>query len=1124
MEVMMRLITSRPVSLLFAAVGLVLLLALQTSASWAQTSTGTILGTVTDSAGAAVPDAHVLIRSLETGREESINTDSSGGYTVPNLQIGNYSISIDRPGFKTTVLPNIELQVAQQARIDAVLQVGQVSESVTVNSSTTPLLNSLTSSVSQVVDTKTIQSTPLNGRNFWQLTQLTPGVSFVQGGQLIPTGGTSIRASAVNVNVNGLNPAWTGWYMDGANITEFQLGGTLIQPNVDALQEFRVETGNMGAQYGHFPTVINATLKSGSNQFHGVFYEFLRNNALDAKNYFFISPKGENERDEPLHRNQFGVALGGPIIKDKTFFFIDLQSTLLSEAEDFNNVVPSLAERGGDFSASSIKIKNPLTGQPFPGNVIPASSISPQATFLLPYMPLPNALSGTTSQAINTNGLKQQLDQADLKIDQQLRSTDQLVGRYSIADNRETDPNPYPAMGSFPLRSRAQNAQIRWTHVFNSKWLNEAQVSYYRSLIDFDTSLAGQNINDQAGIQGFDDLNTPASEYNFPSISIANYSSYTGGSAGNVPKHNKLRSVQYRDNVTYVSGKNQIRFGYENFHNTFMYQLGQNSTGVFAFNGAYSGDNFADFLLGYPLSVQRSYFRFLYGDAGNLQSTYLQDDYRLLPNLTINVGLRWEINSFLTGVKGQITGYDFATQKLVVPSNIDLNATTVNSLYPLFSDRIEFSGQLGLPENIRPTAYLNLGPRIGFAWSPKPDWVVRSAYGIIYNFPDDNALNNTETSVPFIATQTVNNSTPTPNLTTGDFFQGTPIVAPNPHPGQACPFGGVFLSCSTPTVDSMNTKVKNQYVQEWNLAVQHQFGNAVSLDVAYVGNKVTHIVESYSINDPPPGPGSVQGRRPIPQWSTMGINNFSLGANYNALQAKLETRAWHGATLLTSYTYGKCLSDGAFSTQTREEPNYGISYYGVCSYNLTHNLVISYVYQLPIGKGQAFLGNVPGWANAFIGNWQISGVTTVQSGLPFTATISTDTANTGVGSQRPNIAGKPTMLKKPSCWFYIANNSACTALDPSAPNTFTVPTQYTYGNGGVFTLRADDLVQFDVAALKSFKFGETKSLELRGEFFNLFNRPTFGAPSTNIDSSSGAQVTSTLNTSREVELSLKGYF
>jgi hypothetical protein len=418
----MRSIAQRRFALPLLPVGLLLLVLLQTTFLRSQSSTGTILGTVTDSSGSAVPNAHVVVKNLETGHEQSASTDSGGGYTIPSLQIGNYSVSVDCPGYKTTVLPKIELQVAQEAKIDAVLQVGQVSESVTVSSSSTPLLNSVTSSVSQVVDTKTIQSTPLNGRNFWQLTQLTPGVSYIQGGQLIPTGGTSIRASAVNVNVNGLNPAWTGWYMDGANITEFQLGGTLIQPNVDALQEFRVETGNMGAQYGHFPTVINATLKSGSNQFHGVFYEFLRNNALDAKNYFFISPKGENERDEPLHRNQFGIALGGPIIKDKTFFFIDAQSTLLSEAEDFNNVVPSLAERGGNFSASSIKLKNPLTGQPFPGNIIPASSISSQAQFLLPYMPLPNAVSGASSQAINTNELTQQLDQADLKL---ISNTDQ---------------------------------------------------------------------------------------------------------------------------------------------------------------------------------------------------------------------------------------------------------------------------------------------------------------------------------------------------------------------------------------------------------------------------------------------------------------------------------------------------------------------------------------------------------------------------------------------------------------------------------------------------------------------------------------------------------------------------
>ena len=1094
--------------------------------AWAQTNTGTILGTVQDDSGAVIPEALVIAKNLGTGQERSVKSDSSGFFTLPNLQIGEYSITITHGGFARVQISNVELQVAQRATLHPVMHVGRVTSMVTVAANETPLLEEASSSIGQVVGTRTMVDVPLNGRDFWQLTQLTPGVNYVQGGQNIPTGGTSIRASAVNVDVNGLSPSWTGWYLDGANITEFQLGGTIIQPNVDALQEFKVESSNMGADYGHSPTIINATLKSGTNQFHGALYEFVRNNSFDAANYFFTPPIGTHERDEPLHRNQFGLDVGGPVLKDKTFFFLDAQSTLFTNAQDFANVVPSDQMRSGDFTAAGLPvIKDPTTGQQVSNggvsNVIPPGMISPQAQYLLKYMPHANSVIANTNYAILTNSLRQQLDEADLRIDQDLSNSDRLMGRYSLADNHETDPNPFPLMGGFPLRSRGQDALIRETHIFNQSWINEAQISYYRSFFLFRSSLEGQNINDMAGIQGFDGL-APADTVGFPTVNIANYSKYSG-QGGGYPKQNKIRSMQYVDRATYSNGRHDITLGYELFHDSDSYVYGYDSVGVFTFNGKYSGDNFADFLMGYPRSVQRSYFRNLWGNAGNFQAFYAQDDYRMRKNLTINAGIRWEINPFYNALKGQMTGFDPATAKLVIPSNYSIDAQPgTPTLVPLFSDRFEFTNNLHLPESIRKPDWHNVAPRLGFAMSPgRGDTVIRGAYGMFYLFVDDNAINNTMNTVPFVALQTLNNTTPTPTYNFANYFQSQPIVAANPNPSAPCSFGFVANSCSTPDVNTAPLSVHNTYIQEYNLAVQHEFGQRISLEVAYVGNLTSRMVQGIEINDPAPGPGIVQARRPLPQWGRIEDYEYadSNYGNYNALQSKLQGRGFAGASFLVSYTYGKCLVTGGYNTT--KEATSAIQYYGPCSYNLTHNLVANYVYDLPFGRGRQFLSHLSGVSNGIVGDWGLSGILTAQSGLPFTPTISGDQANTGVGGQRPNVIGTVQMPRKPTCWFYDSRNSGCGTGETDA---FAVPAKYAYGNGGFNTLTADHLLQFDVTLMKSIRFTESSRLEFRVSFYNVFNHPTFGAPSTNIDSSSAGQVSKTLNAARQGELAMKFYF
>ncbi len=964
-----------------------------------------------------------------------------------------------------------------------------------------PLLATETSSVGQVVENRSIEGLALNGRQFWQLVALVPGASYTPGGEGTRTGGSSIRASVVNVQINGTGFIYNGWLLDGTDITEYEQGGTNVQPNVDALSEFKVLSANMPAEYGHTPNIVSAITKSGTNAFHGTLFEFLRNDDFDARNFFAVSKNA-------LKRNQFGGTVGGPIKKDKIFFFTDLERSLQRQGIVFNDTLPTNAMRTGNFAGQKALIDP--TGPGFPGNVIPANRISQQALFFLPYMPTQSQGAFNAPQSLD-------IYKADMRVDAQVTDADHLTTRYSIADNLEGDPNQYPALGIQPLHSRAQNAALTWTHIFNPRWLNEARFAYYRDYFLFGAVLPGANFDQEAGITGFEQTQLSPS---FPLITLSGFSGYNGSGSNSLPKANRIRTWEYSEVLSYSNGKHDMRFGAQLYHQTHGFFNGQSQEGQFGFTTNYTGNAFGDFLLGYPSSVFRAYPLALYGNRANEWALFFQDDYRVTHDFTLNLGLRWAYNPFFDGINGQTSAFDYASGKVVIPTNS--NGTLLDPipqpetplLLPLFSDRLLGTSQLGLPQSIRRTGPGQFLPRFGFAWRPggHDKFVIRGAYGIFDEFLDTNLTLQWAKVPPFEITQTVNNTVPKPAFTWANPFLGQPLVSANPNPGQVCPGTSlVLLTCVAPNVFAAPGSLKHTYIQQWNYSVQTQLMNNLSLTLAYVGNKTTHEqLISVPDNVPVPGPGAIQARRPYPQWGQFSMGEMNGDANYNALQATIEKRFSNGYQMLASYTWSKCLDDG--SNQSGPITlSMLFQNYAPCDYNLPQNLTVSSVYELPFGKGRALLSGANRFVDGLFGGWELAGILTARSGLPFTPVISGDQANTGVGGQRPNVVGDAA-LSNPTVseWFNV--------------NAFATPSKYTYGNSGRNILTADRLIQLDMTLEKRFSILESRQLEFRAEAFNLLNRPTFSAPNATIGPASAGIVTSTLNANRILQLALKVYF
>ncbi|HWB82603.1 MAG TPA: carboxypeptidase regulatory-like domain-containing protein [Bryobacteraceae bacterium] len=1085
-----------------------LLLALCVSAApslWGQVQAGRIVGTVMDPNNAVVPNAAVTITNKSTDQSFPTTTNSVGDYTVTPLNPGVYTVRVVVPGFQTAVVDNVEVVVGQSARADVNLRIGQTDTSVEVTAAA-PLLDSQSGTLGHVITNEAIVNLPLNGRSFYELARLTPGAA------LLPGGGNLLRIRAnywSGESISGVRGRQTTFLLDGVDVTDHHQGGTEIQTSIDALQEFQVQQSEYSAEVSHAGGVLNATTKSGTNQVHGGLFEFLRNDTLDARD-FFAPTRGS------LKRNQFGGTLGGPVViphvfngKNNTFFFMNYEGMRERQGLVFNNIVPTAAMKTGDFSAAGLNaIYDPLTTsngtrQPFPDNKIPSGRLSPQAVFFNKYIPDPNL--GTNHAAfVPTRSLD--FDQFMVRGDRTINDNNRLFIRWSWNNYQQIDPNAFPALGTAPLNTRGQNVAAALTSNIRSTLVHEARFSYNPQWIDLSPFLLGTNFNQQAGIAGFEETARPGVVGSFPDFSWSGYAGASGSAFDQRPKTQSFKVFEYFDSLTWVKGRHILKFGAQIrywqplFTDSQQYQGTWSFTGINTQNPAKTtgtGDGFADWMLGFPASATRAFPGNWFGGQSTSWHFFVQDDFKVSSRLTLNIGLRYEYTPWLSGYRGQLGTFDSTQSKPIIIASdsdkIDLGAQFAAPLaYSLFGQYMQTSSQAGLPLSITSPDKAQWAPRFGFAWRPFGDHtVLRGGYGIFYETENTDGRVN-DNMLPFRFSETVNATANTvPNRTLADFFLGQPL-------------GSLGV---TPNLSPTYTHLKEGSDQHWNIGIQQQLTANTVLEADYVGNHSLHLNSSNSIDNPLPGPGAIQARRPLPLWSSISYFSQDMSSTYNALQVKFEKRSSHGLWYMASYTWSK-----SFTTQATPAVGGNFAWEkGISSFDIPQNLALSVSYELPFGRGKTFLSNSNRLTDGLLGGWQMQTSTVIRSGRPYTPTISRDVANTGIGGQRPNRVGSGT-LSDPTAqaWF-----------DKTA---FVVPDSYTYGNSGVDILREQRFFDIDFSVFKQFNVSERGKLQFRAEFFNLTNTVSFSAPNTNIDTASGGVVSSDISVPRQIQFALKYNF
>ena len=1019
-----------------------------------------LVGTVTDSGGGVLPGATVTAVNLGTQATLTGITNEAGVYQFNAVPLGRYEITVTLQGFQTFKATNINVGGNQVVRQDAVLSVGDLSETVTVEASNTTIQTDR-AAVSQTVEARAVTDLPASGRNVWQMAATTPGVLRGNTTDI----GLSFRGAGQREIQNSLT-------MDGINATSNLLAMTSMRPMADAVQEVAVQTGSTSAEYGSYLGVhVNVVTKAGTNAFHGALFEYFQDDALESRGYF----DNPNLPEPPKRSNQFGAQFDGPVIipglyngTNRTFFMGAYEGLRSNRTTSPIGSMPTERMRRGDFGEIATQIVHPITKVPYAGNQIPLSDLSPQALRLLQYFPVPN-LPGTANNFQGPVLNESNNDQILARVDQNIGAASRVYVRYNWVDAFDGFGALNPTGGLYQPRLN-KNTLVSYQQTLSPSLLNDFRIGYHR--IDFDSlnnfALDGNgSAGADLGIPGFDgDV-----RYDNPGIPTISLTAFNGLGNGGTNWYQFDTTFQMSNVLSWTKGKHNIRTGFDLRKMATGRRAANSPRGAFAFNGQMTGYSVADFMVGVPNSVGTPVDQ-VQGHVGQWRNGFfINDVWQATRNMTLSLGLRYERNTPVQTYEGLASMLD-ATQTQIIPTS-----------FPAVG--FEFH---------EPNTQ-DWGPRLGATYRLGDKTVLRAGWGIYYNPNQMNSFTFLTNNPPIAAEFTFNNNPVSPTLS---FAQPFGVVGPGGAPNMITP----------------NRNLPNARKNQWSVDLQREiFGSSV-VEIQYLASRTKNLDRSFFNNTPLPGPGNIDARRPNQAFRQIRTIQNDLIANYDAVSLIARRRMTNGFLLNAHYTWSKTRDMATHSNGGGAiVNNYDIwSDYGPANWDVPHRLVVSYVWDMPFFRDSSNL-----LLRGVLGGWQVAGISTIQSGTPLNVTIQPDRANIGIGAQRPMLVNPGVEL---NCQANPNGLGLVGCIDPAA---FALPDLYTFGNTPRNYLRGRKFSTTDISLMKNISTGGRSRIQLRAEIFILFNQVNWGAPTTTFGAANFGVIASA-DTMRRAELGVKFLF